>query len=116
MLILPLAAVGVFMYNASNLMLKFLRNKSHQKKIYIILAAAIIHPFLMWGVSTSQKDSRIPSTVGTIDNRQITLKEYLASYKAVQHQMAFSFGDKLREVSKKINVKGEAWDRLLLLH
>ena len=97
-------------------MLKFLRNKHHQKKIYIILAAAIIPPFLMWGVSTSEKGSKIPSTVGRIDNKKISLKEYLNSYKAVQHQMAFIYGDKLREAAPKINTKGEAWDRILLLH
>ncbi len=97
-------------------MLKFLRNKRHQKKIYIILAIAIIPPFLMWGVTTTQKDSKIPSTVGVIENKKISLREYLNSYKAVQHEMAFMYGEKLKEVAPMINMKGEAWDRILFLH
>jgi len=97
-------------------MLKFLRNKHHQKKIYIILAIAIIPPFLMWGVSTSQKDSKVPSTVGVIENKKVSLREYLNSYKAVQHEMAFMYGDKLKEAASTINYKGEAWDRILLLY
>lgn len=97
-------------------MLKFLRKKHNQKRIYIILAITIIPPFLFWGVITSQKDSKVPSTVGVIDNRKISLREYLNSYKAVQHEMAFMYGDKLKEAAAMINFKGEAWDRLLLLH
>lgn len=97
-------------------MLKFLRNKHTQKKIYIILAIAIIPPFLMWGVSTSQKDAKIPSTLGMLDNKKVSLKDYLKSYKAVQHEMALMYGQKANSAAAMINYKGEAWDRLLLLH
>ena len=97
-------------------MLKFLRNKHHQKKIYIILAIAIIPPFLMWGVTTSQKDSKIPATIGVIENKKVSLREYLNSYKAVQHEMALMYGEKLKEAAPTINMKGEAWDRILLLN
>ena len=97
-------------------MLKFLRNKHHQKKIYIILATAIIPPFLMWGVTTSQKESKVPSTLGLIENKKISLREYLNSYKAVQHEMAFMVGERSKEVAQAINIKGEAWDRILLLY
>ena len=97
-------------------MLKFLRNKHHQKKIYIILAVAIIPPFLLWGVTTSQKDSKVPPTVGVVENKKVSLREYLNSYKAVQHEMAFIYGDKIKEVAPMINTKGEAWDRILFLH
>ena len=97
-------------------MLKFLRNKHHQKKIYIFLAVAIIPPFLMWGVTTSQKDSKIPSTIGVIENKKVSLREYLNSYRAVQHEMAFMYGERSKEVASTINIKGEAWDRILLLY
>ena len=97
-------------------MLKFLRNKHYQKRIYIFLAVVVIPPFLMWGVTTSNKESKVPSTVGVIDHKKVSLREYLASYKAVQHQMTFMYGDKLKEVAPSINIQGEAWDRLLLLY
>lgn len=97
-------------------MLKFLRNKRNQKKIYIVLAIAVIPPFLMWGVSTSQKDAKVPSTLGVIDNRNVSLREYLNSYKAVQHEMTLMYGQKAKESASMINYKGEAWDRLLLLY
>ena len=99
-----------------NLMLKFLRNKHTQKKIYILLAVVIIPPFLMWGVSSSQKDSKTPSTLGTIEKQKISLREYLNSYKAIQHQVVLMYGEKAKEAASSVNYKGEAWDRLLLLY
>src|SRR3989338_8035981 len=107
----------LFMYNATILMLKALRNKSTQKKIYIGLAVMIIPGFLIWGVTFSMKEGESPSSaLGRIENRSFSLQDYLKSYKATQHQLELFYGDKAREVSRQINLKGQAWDRLLLLH
>ncbi len=97
-------------------MLKFLRKSSNKKKIFLLLAIAIIPPFLFWGISLSDKEGESPSTLGMIDNNAFSLKEYLASYKAVQHGIQMRYGERAGDVSSFINIKGEAWDRLLLLH
>ena len=54
--------------------------------------------------------------LGRIENKAVSLQDYLKSYKASQHQLELFYGDKAREVSRQINLKGQAWDRLLLLH
>lgn len=96
-------------------MLKFLRNKKVQHRIYLILALIIIPPFIFWGVFTSSEDDKSGSELGKIDGRKITAQEYLNQYKAVQRQAQMMFGDRINEFRGQINFKGEAWDRLLLL-
>ena len=97
-------------------MLKSLRNKKIQKRIYLVLAAAIIPPFLFWGVSLTQKESDSPSSLGIIGRQTITVQNYLAGYKAVQHQISLMFGENAQRVQGLLNVKGQTWDRLLLLY
>ena len=97
-------------------MLKFLRNKKVQKRVYVGLAIAILPAFLFWGVFVSSKDSNPSASLGLIDKQKITLQQYLASYKAVQHELALRYGRSAKDLSSLVNLKGEAWDRLLLLH
>ena len=109
-----LAPAERFRYNAG-LMLKFLRNRTNQKRIFILLALTIIPPFILWGVLISKDEKKLPSNLGFIDNKRVSLNEYLASYKAVQHELLLKYGERVKDVAPLINVKGEAWDRLLLL-
>lgn len=95
-------------------MLKYLRNKQTQKRLYLVLALLILPPFLFWGISLTEGENR-PSTLGLIGSKKVSIQEYLASYKAVQRQLAFLHGDKSDEMRPRVNLKGEAWDRLLLL-
>ncbi len=55
------------------------------------------------------------SFLGTIENKKISVKQYLDSYKATQHQAMFLYGPQFENLRSLINFKGEAWDRLLLL-
>src|SRR3990167_1260504 len=98
-------------------MLKFLRNKKTQKKIYIGLALVIIPSFLFWGVMISEEDKQAnPNTaLGRIEDQSISVQEYLKSYRAVQHQVALVYGDQAKMISRFIDFKSQAWDRLLLL-
>ena len=99
------------------LMLKFFRNKKTQKKIYIALAIVIVPQFLFWGVMISREDKKTnPATaLGRIENRSISVQEYLKSYQAVQHQVALVYGERAKMIARLIDFKAEAWDRLLLL-
>ncbi len=96
-------------------MLKFLRKEKVRKRIFIILALVIIPPFLLWGVIANQKEGKKPSLLGRIEGQNISAREYLASYKAVQHQVALMYGEHAKELASSINYKAEAWDRLLLV-
>ncbi len=97
-------------------MLKFLRRKENQKRIFTVLALVIIPAFVLWGVFLSKEDSKSSSVLGVIKNEKFSLKDYLASYKAVQRRIGFIYGDRAAEMAPLFNIKGEAWDRLLLLH
>lgn len=94
-------------------MLKFLRNKKVQKNIYLALAILIIPPFVIWGVFMDPSEKN--SALGSIGPRQISTQQYLASYKAVQHQLIFLYGPQFESLKSLVNFKGEAWDRILLL-
>lgn len=98
------------------LMLKFLRNKKVQKRIYLLLALFIIPAFMLWGVMLTGKDSQSAGTLGVIQGQKISLQDYLTSYKAVQHEITLRYGEGAKDLVKRLNIKGEAWDRLLLLH
>src|SRR3989338_7875408 len=102
-------------YNA-RIMLKHFRNKKTQKKIYIFLALVIIPSFIITGaVLFTPDERRLPTMIGKIDGKDVSLQQYLAGYRAVYNQMAMVYGDRLPEAQRALNFRGEAWDRLLLL-
>lgn len=103
-----------FGYNAPN-MLKFLRHKGIQKRIYMGLAIAVVLTFVVSGVLISRDDPKAMSSLAKLNNHKISVQEYLASYQAVQRQAGWMYGDRLNEMRSRINFKGEAWDRILLL-
>ncbi|MBI4352818.1 MAG: peptidylprolyl isomerase [Candidatus Omnitrophica bacterium] len=96
-------------------MLKFLSKKENQKKIFLVLAVLIIPPFVLWGVMLTMDEDRGSSTLAVIGKKKIHLRDYLAGYKALQHQASLIYGNKVNELRGMLNLKGEAWDRILLL-
>ncbi len=102
------------MYNAPT-MLKILRKKGVQKRIYIGLAGIVTVSFVVSGILIGGKDDKTSSVLARFEKRKISVHEYLDSYRAVQKQAGYMYGDKLDEMRSRINFKGEAWDRILLL-
>lgn len=96
-------------------MLKALRHKGIQKNIFIGLAVTVILGFGVSMVVLSHDDKKTSGSLGTLGNHHLSVQEYLESYRAVQHQAEWMFGEKFNEIRNRINFKGEAWDRLLLL-
>ncbi len=96
-------------------MLKALRNKETQKRIYMLVAVAVVATFAVSGVILSGEEGKGTTALGVIGKHKISAQEYLASYRAVDRQFSWMFGDKLKDMRKYMNLKGEAWDRILLL-
>ncbi len=98
-------------------MLKFLRNKKNQKRIFLGMTLVILPPFLFWGVAMNDKEdgASASSTLGVIGNKKVSIKDYLGAYRAVQHEAAILYGSRAKEAAKVLNFRGRAWDRLLLL-
>lgn len=95
-------------------MLNTFRHRGFQRKVYIGVAIAIISSFLVWGVVLNEQDTQTMAPLGKIGKKSVTVRDYLNSYRAVQHQLQFMFGDRWMEMRRFVNIKGEAWDRLLL--
>ena len=96
-------------------MLKALRHQGTKKKIFTVLAVAVILGFVVSLVIFSHDNPKFSQPLGTLDNRKISVQEYLDSYRAVSRQAEWIYGEKLNEMRRLINFKGEAWDRLLLI-
>lgn len=112
---LGLPSFPPILYNAPVLMLSILRNQKVQKKVYIVLAVALIGTFVLSGIFLGRDRGNPVSSVGRIGQKNITVQDYLASYKAIDHQARMIYGKAYDQIRPYINLKGEAWDRILLL-
>lgn len=97
-------------------MLKLLRNKKTAKKIWIGLAVIIIPAFTLWGFGGANRDRQETSVAGKIFGRNISNLEFRDSLVAVRTVAIMQFGDKFPEIEKYLNLEGQAWERLILLH
>lgn len=99
-------------------MLKILRDKKNAKKIWIILCAVIIVPFVFWGAGSSVRNrgQEKETIAGVIFGRKVQIEEYREAVHAVQVQALLQYGDRLEEVEQYLNIEGQAWERLILLH
>lgn len=95
--------------------LKKLRNKKIAKKIWIFLALVIIPAFIFWGSGAVSGGKRGAVYAGKIFGRKIPILEYENSLNAVKNQAIMRFGDNFPEIAKYLNLKEQAWDRLILL-
>ncbi len=91
-------------------MLKALRNKRLMK----IIMWALVVIFAAWGmgsVATSRKYS-----AGTIFSKKISIQKYNNSYHSVLNRAKMMYGDKLPKMEKFLDLKNQAWNRLILLY
>ena len=96
-------------------MLKLLRQKGIQKKIYIGLACIVTLSFVISGVMIGGSDNKSSSALAKVGDRKINVQEFLDNYRATQRQATMMYGDKLNELRGKMDFKSETWDRILLL-
>ncbi|MDD5077702.1 MAG: SurA N-terminal domain-containing protein [Candidatus Omnitrophica bacterium] len=97
-------------------MLKALRSRKTQKKIWIGLAIIIIPAFTFWGFGGSGREAKDSYTVGKIFGRNVSEKDFRDSLTAVKTLAIMRFGDKFPEIEKYLDLQGQAWERLILLH
>jgi hypothetical protein len=65
-------------------MLKLLRDRGIQKKIYIGLATVVTISFIVSGILIGGDNGKTSSALGKLDKHKISVHEYLDSYRAVQ--------------------------------
>jgi len=96
-------------------MLKLFREKKTQKIVMGFLAVITVLGFVLSGILIGEDDKKTAGSLAKFEKRNISVQEYLNSYRAVQRQANMMYGDKMKEMAGRVNFKSEAWDRLLLL-
>jgi hypothetical protein len=96
-------------------MLKLLRERSIQKKVFLGLTVIVVLSFVISGVMVSTDEPGVSGTLAKLNGRKIDVHEYLGSYRAVQRQAQMMYGERMGELAGRFNFKTEAWDRMLML-
>ncbi len=91
-------------------MLKSLRNK----KLMRIIMWGLVVIFAAWGMGSMATSRK--SHAGIIFNKKVSIQEYNNSYAAVLNRAKMMYGDKLPKLEKFLDLKNQAWDRLILLY
>jgi len=96
-------------------MLKILRNRKLQKKIWIVLAIIIVPAFTLWGTGNMARNKQGPTFAGRIMGKKISLSDLQDSMAAVRNRALMQFGDKFSEIEKYLDLESQGWERLILL-
>ena len=90
-------------------MLKALRNK----KLMKIVMWSLVVIFAAWGIGSVTMSGK--SSAGTVFGKKISLQEYNRNYSAVLNRARMIYGDQLPKIEKFLNLRTQAWDRIILL-
>ncbi|MFH1645110.1 MAG: SurA N-terminal domain-containing protein [Candidatus Omnitrophota bacterium] len=90
-------------------MLKPLRNK----KLMQIVMWALVSCFAIWGAGSAMQGRK--SYAGIVFGKKIYVPEFNQNYKAVLSRAKLTYGDKLPQFEKFLNLKQQAWDRIILI-
>ncbi len=98
-------------------MLRMLQNKKLQKKVLMTILIFILPGFLIWGFSSSVKNTRQQNmSLGKIFNRNISEEDYLEAIRAVEIQLQLQLGENYYQLQKLFDLKNMALQRLVMLY
>jgi len=111
----------VYLAKGEKMVLKYMRKKSNAKKIWIILAILILPAFLFWGFGSFVRSrgygAKKTTFAGKIFGKNVPFSDYAYSYKAIVSQNILRWGEeKFRALANLIDLRQEAWNRLILLY
>ena len=90
-------------------MLKQMRENS-RIFLYVLIVA-----FIAWlafdAITTAQRNPY----AGSIFGKKVLINEYQKAYVAARTKAILTYGDKIRDVQKDLNLEDDAWNRLILL-
>jgi hypothetical protein len=101
-------------YNTPN-MIKFLRNKSHQKKLFIAMAVLIIPTFVFWGFTLDSGSGGTGDVAGRLGSKKISTGDFIKHFEATRRDLLLFQGLSAKEVQEQADLERLAWDRILLL-
>lgn len=97
-------------------MLRFLRQKKLQKRIFYCLAAIIIPAFVIWGSASVTDKNKATGLAGVLFGKKVTLDQFRDAVSGWRLTMKLQYGEKANEIERSFFDPVEAgWDRLTLL-
>jgi peptidyl-prolyl cis-trans isomerase D len=81
-----------------------------------IIAILVVPAFLLWGSGSVIRSKGNIRFAGTIFGKRISLRDYAQSLSACRNQAKLIYGDKFSDVAEYLNLKEQAWTRLILLY
>lgn len=91
-------------------MLKTMRSNA---KIFMYI---LIIAFVVWLAADAILTGQRVTYVGMMFGKKISINEYRKAWEAGRTKAIFTYGDEFRKIANNLNLEGEAWDRLILLH
>lgn len=90
-------------------MLKQMRENS-RIFLYILIVA-----FIAWLAFDAINSAQRNPYAGSIFGKKILISDYQKAFLAARTKALLTYGDKIRDVQKDLNLEDDAWDRLILL-
>jgi peptidyl-prolyl cis-trans isomerase D len=97
-------------------MLKLLRKKGVARKIIWVIAVVIILSFGFFGTAYLLTGGDRIRYAGQMFNKNVPLDTFNKAFHHIHIQAMMRFGEKFNEIAKFLNLKEQAWDRLILLY
>ncbi len=95
-------------------MIKLLRNKAIQKKLFLGIAVMIIPSFLIWAVKIDKQGANMGPVAGTFQGHKIPTGEFLKNFQSFRREIYLMQGSKADELMKQVDMEKAVWDRVLL--
>ena len=95
-------------------MIRWLRRKSNQRRLFLGLAILIIPSFVLWGVSLDTSDT--PKSAGSLGSRNISTNEFIKNYEALRRELQLFHGINIQEASPYLDFERLTWQRIILIH
>ena len=97
-------------------MLKILRKQEQTKKIvFWLLITVMVLAFVLWGADAYKQGSIATGYAGTISGRAVSITEFRRMYLAGLNDARLRFGEDYRLLVPYLNLRAQAWAKLVLL-
>lgn len=97
-------------------MLKLMRNKELKKKVIWFVSIIIIISFGFFGTAYLITDSVNSRGAGKIFGKKISHPDFEKAYNEARIQAILRYGENFENIKQYLDLKTQAWDRLILLH
>ena len=97
-------------------MLKFLRNKSIQKRLFLGLAIGIIPSFVIWGVMVESTPGGAGAEAGKIGRKSISTGDFIKQYEAFRNEISVFHGIDPAKLEGQMDFEKATWERILVLN